>query len=78
MHLHIYSETCIDRTLNKLESCINRTLYKVPMWESFVNLTSINRTPFYYEDKSWTRVGLISLYATPQCAFCSIIIPFHL
>ena len=25
-----YSETCLNRTLNKLKSCINRTLKKIP------------------------------------------------
>ena len=39
-----YSETCLNRTLNKPKSCMNRTLNKVLMREIFVNLTCINRT----------------------------------
>ena len=68
-----YSETCLNRILNelesginwnpewtgilnKLESCLNQTLNKVPMLEIFVNLTCINQTPVYSEDKSWSQV----------------------
>ena len=41
----VYSETCLNRTLNKQEFCINRTFIKVQMQATFVNLTCINRTP---------------------------------
>ena len=37
-----YSETCLNRTLNKPKSCIHRILNKVLMQEIFVNLTCIN------------------------------------
>ena len=38
----------LNHTLNKTESCINQTLKKVPMSEIF-NLTSINKTPVYFQ-----------------------------
>ena len=55
---HIYSETCLDRPLNK-----------VIMQEIFGNLTCINGTPVYYKHKSWCQGGLdrfrqVSLYYT--------------
>ena len=37
----LYSEICLNRTLNKLKSCIKRTLHKIPMSEIFVNLTCL-------------------------------------
>jgi hypothetical protein len=48
------TEYCINlsyQTLNKTESCINQTIYKVLIWEVFVNLTCINWTPFLF----WTQ-----------------------
>jgi len=40
-----FSEACLNETLNKPESCINQTLTEVPIQETCVNLTRINRTP---------------------------------
>ena len=54
-----YSETCLNRTVNKPKSCINRTLNKVLMQEIFVNLTCINRTPVLSEHKSWSHGGSV-------------------
>ena len=56
-----YSETCLNRTLKKLESCIKQTFndYKVPVQEIFVNLTCVNPTPFYYEHKSWPQLSSV-------------------
>jgi len=51
----VQCETCPNRTLNKTESCINKTLNEFPMFEIFVNLTCINQTPVYSEDKSWSQ-----------------------
>ena len=42
-----YSANCLNRILNKMESCFSLTLNKFPMWETFVNLTFINRTLVY-------------------------------
>jgi hypothetical protein len=52
--IHNYSESRLKQTLNKLKSCINRTLNKVLIQEIFVNLTCVNQTPVYSEDKSWS------------------------
>ena len=51
----IYSETFLNRTVNKPEFCIIPILYKVPVKEIFVNLTCINRTPVYSEQKSGSQ-----------------------
>ena len=53
----MYSETCLNQTLNKTESCINQTINKVPLHQISVNLTCINQTPVYFECKSWSHVG---------------------
>ena len=52
-------ETCLNRTLSKLESCINQTLNKVIMQEMFVNWTCINQTPVYSEHKCWSQRGSV-------------------
>ena len=49
-----YSETHINRTLNKLEFYINQAFNKIPMEEIFVNLTCVYRMPVYSEQKSWS------------------------
>ena len=51
----LYSETCLNRTMNRLKSCINRTLGKVLKQEIFDNFTCTNRTPVYSEHKNWSQ-----------------------
>jgi hypothetical protein len=47
--LYIYSETCLNWSLNKTESCINWTLSKVIMNVIHVKLSCINWTTVYSE-----------------------------
>ena len=49
-----YSETCLNRTLNKPESYIMTQCRK-----SFLALSCINQTPVYFEHKSCSQVGLV-------------------
>ena len=62
----IYSETCVNRTLNNSDSSINLNLDKVPMHKLFVNLTCINRTPVYSKNKSWFLGDYIQTGLTVQ------------
>jgi len=50
-----YSQTSLNRTMNKTESCINLTLNKFTVQEIYVNLTCINRIPVYSEHKRWSQ-----------------------
>ena len=62
----IYSETCVNRTLNNSDSSINLNLDKVKMHKFFVNLTCINRTPVYSKNKSWFQGDYIWTGLTVQ------------
>jgi hypothetical protein len=73
----MYIETCLNWTLNKPKSSINRTLDTVPMWEIFVNLICIKRTPVYSESTGLSNGGSafqFSLYLNVYCFYsaCSM------
>ena len=70
---YIYSETCLNRTLNKPKSCINRTLNKL---KSYINRTlnkpksCINRTlnkPKSYINRILNKVPIKKIFVNLTC-----------
>lgn len=75
INFYIYSKTCLNRTLNKIESCINRTLNQVPNVGNLYkfNMYEPNMSVFRTQKRVPKRFHLNRYHCTTRNSFIYVI-----